>query len=190
MRGAMVVIDLPGPVPAERLAELGAVLRGFGGRFEEARIGSYDVEIEPGRLGVADGEGGGGRPFRVNITGPGFGDEAVFRAEHDTDPDLEAVIGFTPTHDLVVVTEDHDRVSALMTIQLAAMVQEVVGGAVEMCAGPRLAERLRALPGVIAVAGEGEPRQVYGDAEFLRAWAAHPEFGDYFLRHLHFRNHW
>lgn len=186
----MVIIDLPGPVPAERLAELGAVLRGLGGRFEEARTGSYDVEIEPGRLGVADGKGGGERLFRVNITGPGFGDEAVFRAEHDTDPDLEALIGFTPTHDLVVVTEDHERVSTLIAVELAAVVQEIVGGAVEVCAGPRLAERLRTLPGMIAVAGEGEPMRVYGDAEFLRAWAARPEFRDYFLGHLHFRNHW
>ncbi|GAA1976307.1 DUF6368 family protein [Catenulispora subtropica] len=180
MMGSLIIIDLPGPVAAERLAELGTVLRGLGGRFEEARAGSYDVEVEPGRLGVADPEGGGPRLFTVSIAGPGFGDEGVFRAEHDGDPDLEPVIGFTPTHDVVIATRGRELSDRLLLVELGAVVQEVVGGLADIRVSSRLVDGVRGLPGVAAVVAveDGSPR-VFGNAEFLRAWAADPGFGDH-----------
>jgi len=178
MAGPVLIIDLSGPVAAEQVAELGVVLRGLASRFVEARAGSYDVEVEPGRLGVVDPAGEGARPFIVSITGPGFGDEAVFRAEHSEDPDLQALIGFTPTHDVVVAGATFEVIDRLMIAELGAVVQDVVGGLADVGTPPRALDVVRSLPGVVAIAGEPRTR-VFGTAEFLRAWAAHPEFRYY-----------
>jgi hypothetical protein len=177
MEGAILTVNLPGPVAAEQLAELGAALRGFADRFEEARPGSYDLDIEPGRLAVRvpEGRDSGSRRFVVNIAGPGFGDEGVFKAVHAVDPDLEPLIGFTPTHDVVVCTSDQDLVDRLMVAELAAVVQDVVGGVIDVKTSQRALEHMRSLPGVVALADQGWLR-AFGTAQFLRAWATAPEF--------------
>jgi len=192
MTGSVHIIDLPGPVPAEQLAELRAAFWGLAERCEEARVGSYDLDVDPRQLDARDPErqdenadgGGGVRRFTVNIAGPGFGDEAVFRAEHADDPDLDARIGFTPTHDVVVATAGRDFVDRVMIARLTAIVQEVVDGLVDVNIPTRLLDQVRGLPGVVAVLDEGWPR-VFGTAEFLRAWTVHPEFRWYALGIVH-----
>lgn len=177
MWGTMLTVDLPGPVAAERLVELGAVLRGFADRFEEARLGSYDLDIEPGRLAVEvrKREDGGARRFVVNIAGPGFGDEGVFRAAHAEDPDLEPLIGFTPTHDVVICTNREHMVDRLMAVEVAAAVQEVVGGVIDLETCWLALKHMRSLPGVVALI-ELDWLRAFGNAQFLRAWAAVPDF--------------
>ncbi|MBS2540145.1 hypothetical protein KGQ20_46150 [Catenulispora sp. NF23] len=180
MTGSIIIIDLPGPVAAAQTAELGGILRGLARRFEEPRAGSYDVEIGPGRLNAATPEPADGEPrlFTVSITGPGFGDEGVFRAEHADDPELEPLIGYSPTHDVALVTPYTGLVDRLMLAELCAIVQEVVGGLVELRVSSRIVDEVRKLPGVVAISEEAPPR-VFGSAEFIRGWAAHPEFTNY-----------
>lgn len=177
MLGAILTVDLPGPVTAEQLAELGTVLRGFADRFEEARPGSYDLDIEPSRLAVRVPEGGdsNSRRFIINIAGPGFGDEGVFRAAHAEDPDLEPLIGFTPTHDVVIWTSDGELVDRLMVAELAAVVQNVVGGVIDINTARRALDPMRSLPGLVAFM-EHQGLRAFGNAQFLRAWAAAPDF--------------
>ncbi|MEZ0115483.1 hypothetical protein ABH920_009522 [Catenulispora sp. EB89] len=112
------------------------------------------------------------------------GDAAVFRAEHADDPDLDALIGFTPTHDVVVATAGRDFVDRLMITKLTAIVQDVVDGLVDVTIPTRLLDLVRSLPGVVAVIDERWPR-AFGTAEFLRAWTAHPEFRWYALGIVH-----
>ncbi|MFL6109978.1 MAG: DUF6368 family protein [Catenulispora sp.] len=178
MAEAILTVDLPGPVAPERLAELGAALRGFADRCQEARPGSYDVAIEPGRLAVRVPEGGDSRArrFFINVAGPGFGDEGVFRAAHAADPDLEPLIGFTPTHDVVVCTNGGDLVDRLMVAELAAVVQDVVGGVIDVKTARRALEPMRSLPGVVALMDQQWWLRAFGSARFLRAWAAAPDF--------------
>ena len=38
------------------------------------------------------------RPFLVYLMGPGIGDESTFEAEHADEPEVEATLGFRPTH--------------------------------------------------------------------------------------------
>ncbi|WP_194915989.1 DUF6368 family protein [Catenulispora rubra] len=188
MTGSVHIIDLPGPVTAEQLAELRAAFRSLAERCEEARVGSYDLDIDPAALDARDPErqhedadgGGAVRRFTVSIAGPGFGDEAVFRTEHADDPDLDALIGFTPTHDVAIATTGRDFVDRLMIARLTAIVQDVVDGLVDVNIPTRVLDQVRGLPGVVAVLDEGWPR-VFGTAEFLRAWTAHPEFRWYAL---------
>lgn len=180
MKGAILTVDLPGPVAAERLAELGAVFSGLAGRdrFREARPGSYDLDIEPARLlaaGAREGRDGAARRLIVNIAGPGFGDEGVFRAAHAGDPDLEPLIGFTPTHDVVVCAGSQDLVDRLLVAELAAVVQDVVGGVIDISTARRALDPMRSLPGLVALV-EHEWLRAFGNAQFLRAWAAVPDF--------------
>ena len=186
MTGTTFIIDLPGPVAAERLAELTAVFSGLGARFEEVRVGSYDLDVEPGPCRVT-----------VNIAGPGFGDEGVFRAAHVDDPDLKPLIGFTPTHDLVVaMAGDAGLAGRVMIAELTAATQGVVGGVIDIAVSQRAFEVVGGPPWTVAVAhpeaeAEWEARvRLFCTAEFLRAWVAAPEFPDYTLGAAPPRSHW
>ena len=183
MTGSAFIIDLPGPVPTERLAELRARLAELAAHLEEPRVGSYDVDVEPSKLGVQ-------ARFTINIAGPGFGDEGVFRAAHADDPDLEPLIGFTPTHDVVIATTGSNDVDRVMVAELTAVVHDAVGGAIAIELSPRALRVVRSLPGIIAVAEEAERARVFCTAEFLRAWVVAPEFGDYVLGAMPHRSHW
>jgi hypothetical protein len=189
MRGTMFVVDLPGPVAPAQLAELDTALRGFAVRVREARTGSWDLDVEPG-------DDRPPRRFTVNIAGPGFGDEGVFEAAHAEDPDLAALIGFTPTHDVVVTANGGsgdltDRTDRVLLAELAATVQSVVGGVIDIVLSQRVLNVVRDLPGVVAVAEELEdlPR-LYCTAEFLRTWVTAPQFADYTLGTFPHRVSW
>lgn len=174
MAGPLLVVVLPGPVPAEGTAELGVALKGMSTRFHEARTGSFDLAVDPSRLGAP---GTAPRTFAVTVSGPGFGDEAVFDAAHAAEPDLEPLIGFHPTHDVVVSATADDRADHMVVAHLAAAVQETLGGLIDVKVYRDDLPAARRLPGAVATLADGEswPR-VFGTAEFLRAWAEVPQF--------------
>jgi Family of unknown function (DUF6368) len=144
-------------------------------RIETPRYGYFDVNIEPERLGIAGADSAGARPFLVIISGPGFGDEEIFEAEHADDPDPLPLIGFRPTHDVGVLAMCSGDVDHLGAALLTAMVMDIVGGLASVELRAEHVEIAHTLPGLVALTTE--PWTVaYGTAQFVRAWAAHPRF--------------
>ncbi|MCF2527010.1 DUF6368 family protein [Yinghuangia soli] len=117
MRSGSEGIELAGAVADAELDRLRLFLRGVSDRFEEERRGSFDLGVVPERLGVLDSDRDGLRPFAVVVSGPAFGDEDVFEAQH-ADMDLRPFIGFAPTHDVGVIAKDWSR-HAIETSQTA-----------------------------------------------------------------------
>ncbi|MFZ3474971.1 DUF6368 family protein [Streptomyces sp. 4.24] len=176
MGGPALVIELAGAVPAGVVERLRGFLEDSSAWFEEKRPGGYDLNVFADRLGAADpGEIDGRRPFLVHVMGPGNGDEDIFEAEHADDPDLEPLIGFAPTHAVGVIAGCNRPIDHITTALLTAAVMDVVGGvaAAELLDGQVAV--VDGLPGVLAMT-DGPLPEVYGTAEFLRAWAAQPGF--------------
>ncbi len=99
MSGPTLVIELPEPLPSAVLREFRALLAGLASRLDEQRPGSFDLNVHAERLGVEDGrEDDRRRPFLVYLMGPGVGDETIFEAEHADEPEVEAALGFRPSH--------------------------------------------------------------------------------------------
>ena len=173
--GPVLGIELPGAVTAEPLARLGEILAVVSDRFRQKRPGSFDLSIDPAGLGITDVDRDGSRFFLVYVSGPGFGDEDTFDSEHADGPDLKPLIGFTPTHGVTVAAMGNGQVDHLLTAELTARVQEVVGGVINAEVDEEQIELVRGLPGVIAVVDE--PWEcALGTAEFLRGWAASEGF--------------
>lgn len=176
MAGPVLRIDLPGPVAEEQLLELGTLLRGLSSYFQEERIGSFDVGIVAGRLGAGNlADDGDARPFSVIISGPGFGDEETFEAEHAEDPDLETLIGFTPTHEVAILAGCNRQVDHLMVAELTATIHGIVGGIIDAELCPDKVDEVRDLPGLVAIVEDRWPCAL-GTADFLRNWASTPGF--------------
>ncbi|MEU9785539.1 DUF6368 family protein [Streptomyces phaeochromogenes] len=114
------------------------------------------------------------RPFLVYLMGPGVGDESVFEAEHADEPEVEAVLGFRPTHAVNVSACCNREIDHVTTALLTAAVMDVIGGVAkaELLDGQELV--VAGLPGVLGIADDDWT--VLGTAEFLRAWAGHPAF--------------
>jgi hypothetical protein len=170
-----LTIELAGPVADEAVTRLGDLLSGMSVRFETPRRGYFDVNVEPERLGIVDADRGGARPLLVIISGPGFGDEDTFEAEHAEDPDPLALIGFRPTHDVGVLAGCNGDVDHLAAAVLTAAVMEIVGGIASVELRAEHVEIARGLPGLVGLATE-RWTVAYGTAQFVRAWAAHPRF--------------
>ncbi len=110
----------------QRLREF---LLGASARFEEKRVGEYDLHIHAESLGITDaGDVDGRRPVLVSLMGPGIGDEAIFEAEHADEGDQKSLIGFTPTHAVDVIAFCNRPVDHLVTALLTAAVMDVIGG--------------------------------------------------------------
>ncbi|MFI6448025.1 DUF6368 family protein [Kitasatospora sp. NPDC050543] len=62
------------------------------------------------------------------LAAPGIGDEETFEAEHADGPDLESLIGFSPTHAVDVIAGCNRPIDHLATALLTAAVMDVVGG--------------------------------------------------------------
>jgi hypothetical protein len=84
---------------------------------------------------------------------------------------------------VVLVTAGAEQIDRFLLTELAAVVQEVVGGLADVRIPARLLDEVRDLPGVVAVSEENEKEtpRVFGGAEFLRAWAAAPGFWQFAL---------
>lgn len=177
MAGPTTGIELDGPVADDVLSRLADDLAGISTRFETRRRGYFCLNIEPAMLGVtsADAQGVAAQPFVVHVLGAGFGDEAIFEAEHADGPDLLPLIGFRPSHSVGVLAMCNGRVNHDLAAQLTARVMDFVGGVAVVELYHEQAETVRALPGLQALVMEPWT-EAYGSQQFVRAWAAHPEF--------------
>ncbi|WP_153183298.1 DUF6368 family protein [Streptomyces sp. E5N91] len=176
MSGPALVIELAEPVSRVMMQRLHDLLVRCSARFEEKRVGEYDLNIHAESLGISDTGGvDGRRPVLVSVMGPGIGDESIFEVEHADEIDHEPFIGFTPTHAVDVVAFCNLPVDHVATALLTAAVMDVVGGVVNVELGEDQVPIVADLPGVIATMTGPWPA-AYGSAEFLRAWVQHPGF--------------
>ncbi|QFZ78366.1 hypothetical protein GFH48_38290 [Streptomyces fagopyri] len=181
MAGPTLVIEFAEPVSSTALTEFSALMRGISTHFEQRRNGYFDVNVPVERLGMEvptahDAQGvDGQRPFLVYLMGPEVGDESIFEAEHADEPEVEAVLGFRPTHAVNVSAGCNRGIDHAATALLAAAVVDVLGGVVkaELLEGQEAV--VAGLPGVLGFTHEEYP-MVLGTAEFLRAWVDQPGF--------------
>ncbi|MFH8738324.1 MULTISPECIES: DUF6368 family protein [unclassified Streptomyces] len=176
MSGPVLVIELAEAVPRAVIQRLRGLLVRSSARFEEKRVGEYDLNLHADSLGISDTGGvDGRRPILVSVMGPGIGDESIFEAEQADEVDHEPFIGFTPTHSVDVVAFCNPPVDHVVTALLTAAVMDVVGGVVNAELREDQVPIVADLPGVIATRTDPRPA-AYGSAEFLRAWAQQPGF--------------
>ncbi|MGW3177543.1 DUF6368 family protein [Streptomyces sp. NPDC001153] len=176
MSGPVLVVELAEAVPRAAIQQLRDLLVRSSARFEEKRVGEYDLNIQAESLGISyTGGVDGRRPVLVSVMGAGIGDESVFEAEHADEVDQEPLIGFTPTHAVHVVAFCNRPVDHVVTALLTAAVMDVIGGVVNAELREDQVPIVAGLPGVIAMVTDPLPT-TYGSAEFLRAWARQPGF--------------
>ncbi|MFE9913230.1 DUF6368 family protein [Streptomyces clavifer] len=176
MSGPVLVIELAEAVPRAAIQRLRDLLVRSSARFEEKRVGEYDLNIHAESLGISETEGvDGRRPVLVSVMGPGIGDESIFEAEHADKVDQEPLIGFTPTHAVNVAAFCNRPVDHVVTALLTAAVMDAIGGVVNAELRGDQVPMVASLPGVNATTTGPWPA-AYGSAEFLRAWAQQPGF--------------
>ncbi|MEV5689477.1 MULTISPECIES: DUF6368 family protein [unclassified Streptomyces] len=176
MGGPVLVIELAEPVPPASIQRLRELLVRSSSRFEENRVGEYDLNIHAESLGIADTGGvDERRPVMVSLMGPGIGDEAIFTAEHADEVDQEPLIGFTPTHAVDVIAFCNRPVDHVVTALLTAAVMDVIGGVANAELREDQVPIVAGLPGIVATMTDPWSA-AYGSAEFLRAWARQPGF--------------
>jgi hypothetical protein len=176
MSGPVLTIELAEAVPRPTVEHLREFLLAISARFEEKRVGEYDVSVRAGSLGITVAEGvDGGRPVLVSLMGPAFGDEATFAVEHADETDQETRIGFTPTHSVSVIAFCDRPVDHQVTALLTAAVMDVVGGVANAGLPEDQVSVVTGLPGIVATTTAPWPA-AYGSALFLRAWARQPGF--------------
>ncbi|MFF5020164.1 DUF6368 family protein [Streptomyces sp. NPDC001165] len=176
MSGPVLVIELAETVPHAAIQRLRDFLVRSSARFEEKRVGEYDLHIRADSLGITDTAGVDGcRPILVSLMGPGIGDEATFEAEHADEADQEPLIGFTPTHAVDVIAFCNSPVDHAVTVLLTAAIMEVIGGVANAELREDQVSIVAGLPGIVATTTDPWPA-VYGSAEFLREWSAQPGF--------------
>ncbi|WP_060883090.1 DUF6368 family protein [Streptomyces caniscabiei] len=112
------------------------------------------------------------RPFLVYLMGPGVGDESIFEAEHEEEPEAEALLGFRPTHAVNVSACCNREIDHVATALLTAAVMDVIGGVAKAELPDGQESVVAGLPGVLGFADW----MALGTAEFLRAWVGHPAF--------------
>lgn len=175
MSGPTLAIELAEPVSPAVLREFRALMVGLSSHFEEKRPGYFDVNVPAERLGVEDRrEADRRRPFLVYLMGPGVGDEDTFEAEHLDEPQVEAVLGFRPTHAVNVSARCDRGIDHVATALLTAAVMDVIGGVAKAELLDGQASAVAGLPGALGIADED--CAVLGTAEFLRAWVGQPGF--------------
>ncbi|WP_326718283.1 DUF6368 family protein [Streptomyces sp. NBC_00243] len=176
MSGPVLVIELAEVVPRASIQRVREFLIRSSARFEEKRVGEYDVSIHAESLGITDTGGvDGRRPVLVSLMGPGIGDEAVFEAEHADEVGQEPLIGFTPTHAVDVIAFCDSPVDHVVTALLTAAVMDLIGGVANAELREDQVPIVAGLPGIVAAMTDPWP-SAYGSAEFLRAWAQQPSF--------------
>ncbi|MEW1904480.1 DUF6368 family protein [Streptomyces sp. NPDC086147] len=114
------------------------------------------------------------RPFHVYLMGPDVGDETTFEAEHADEPEVEAVLGFRPTHAVNVSAGCNREIDHVATALLTAAVMDVIGGVAKAELLDGQVAVVAGLPGVSGIADDDW--MALGTAEFLRAWAEDPAF--------------
>lgn len=170
------MLELAEAVPGAAIERLRELLVRSSARFEEKRVGTYDLNVQMESLGISDTGGlDPRRPIMVCLMGPGIGDEAIFDAEHADEGDQQPLIGFTPTHAVDVIAFCNSPLDHVATALLTAAVMDVIFGVVNAELWEEQVSIVAGLPGVIAMVTDPWPT-AYGSAEFLRAWAQQPDF--------------
>lgn len=114
------------------------------------------------------------RPFLVYLMGPEVGDEDVFEAEHADEPEVEAVLGFKPTHAINVSACCNGALDHAATALLTAAVMDVVGGVAKAELTDGQASVVAGLPGLLGITDDAWT--AVGTAQFLRSWVKRPGF--------------
>lgn len=175
MSGPVLVIELMEAVPTEAIQRLRKFLCDSSARFEEKRVGEYDLNVHAESLGITDTGGDGRRPVLVSLMGPGIGGDAIFEAEHADEVDQKPLIGFTPTHAVDVIALCNSPVDHIVVALLTAAVMDLIGGVANAELHEDQVPIVAGLPGIVATTTDPWPA-AYGSAEFLRAWAQQPSF--------------
>lgn len=176
MSGPVLVIEFMEAVPAAAIQRLREFLVGSSARFEEKRVGEYDLNVHAESLGITDTGGvDGRRPVLVSLIGPGIGGDAIFEAEHADEIDQKPLIGFTPTHAVDVIAFCNSPVDHIVVALLTAAVMDLIGGVANAELREDQVPIVAGLPGIVATTTDPWPA-AYGSAEFLRAWAHQPSF--------------
>ncbi|MEU9112425.1 DUF6368 family protein [Streptomyces sp. NPDC048483] len=176
MSGPVLAIELAEAVPSASIERLREFLVRSSARFQENRVGEYELNIRAESLGITDtGSVDGCRPVLVSLMGPDVGDEAIFQAEHADEDDQKLFLGFTSTHAVDVITFCNTPVDHVVTALLTAAVMDVIGGVANAELRKDQVPIVAGLPGIVATMTEPRPA-AYGSAEFLRVWAAQPGF--------------
>ncbi|MFE7413653.1 DUF6368 family protein [Streptomyces laurentii] len=178
--GPTLVIELAERPSWTVLDEFHALLRELSTHCEQSRPWLFDVLVPLERLGLATPAAGtaydGVASFLVHVLGPGLGDVDIFEAEHaDDEPEVRALLGFTPTHAVNVSADCNRPVDHMATALLTAAIAEVLGGVAEAELPGTQVAVVSGLPGVRGVVG-GDVPTALGSAEFLRAWVVRPGF--------------
>ncbi|GAA1397526.1 hypothetical protein GCM10009639_35070 [Kitasatospora putterlickiae] len=152
------MIELAEPVSAVALiGGFGALMRGLSTRFEQLRHGYFGVTAPVQRLGRETSTAQNAqkvddhRPFLVHLMGPGIGDAGVF--------EVEAVLGFTPTHAVKVSAGCNREIDHAATALLTAAVVDVLGDVVK-------AELLRGQEAVVAGQPSDRSRKSAGPTSY------------------------
>ncbi|MFI0968450.1 DUF6368 family protein [Streptomyces sp. NPDC021080] len=176
MSGPVLVIELAEAVPHSAIQRLREFLVRSSARFEEKRVGEYDLHIRADSLGITDTAGVDRlRPVLVSFMGPGIGEEAIFGAEHADEADQEPLIGFTPTHAVDVIAFCNSPVDHAVTALLTAAIMDVIGGVANAELREDQVPIVAGLPGIVATTTDPWPA-VYGSAELLREWSKQSGF--------------
>ncbi|MCL7377655.1 DUF6368 family protein [Streptomyces sp. 35G-GA-8] len=162
-------------VPAERLGVEDRREEDWRKPFPLPLLGSHSTDEELTALvGFNPQREEWRRPFLVYLMGPGVGDESLFEAEHADEPEVEAILGFRPTHAVNVSAGCNGEIDHVATALLTAAVMDVIGGVAKAELLDGQASVIAGLPGVLGIADDDW--MALGTAEFLRAWVGHPAF--------------
>lgn len=172
----MLVIELPERVSDAALGDLHRLLSHLSPRFEERRVGEYDISVSAKQLGAGEDETRAGhRPFIVSVMGPGIGDVEIFEAEHAGEPDLKPFIGFEPTHAVNVIAMCNSQNDHIATALLTAAIMDVIGGIAHVELHEDQIPIVAGLQGLVRLVPD-RWEVAFGTSVFLRAWATHPSF--------------
>lgn len=183
MAGPVITIVLPVSLREHAQEMLDAYLRRLADHnfFEHPRPGHWALNLEPERLGIAESDREGSRPFLVNVEGPGYGDGDCFEDGRYIESDwgfLPPLLGFTPANMIDAIAMCNGRVDHIVTALMTADIMDIVHGVAFLELWDGQVEPVRALPGVLAAmpkTADG-PAFALGDGRFLRAFAATPGF--------------
>lgn len=182
MAGPVITIALPVPLAEQARDALDAYLRRLADHdFEHPRPGYWALNLEPERLGIAESDREGSRPFLVDVEGPGYEDSQWFEDGRYIESDwgfLPPLLGFTPVNMLSVIAMADGRVDHIVTALMTADIMDIAPGVAFVELWDDQVEPVRALPGILAAMPTTADQSPFalGDGRFLRAFAATPGF--------------
>lgn len=178
MAGPVISVALPEPLAEQAQGALDAYLRSLANsNFEHSKPGYWSLNLEPERLGIDHSDRDGSRPFLVEASGPGSGNDQFFEDGRFVESDwgfVVALLGFTPTAMLSVIAMCNGQADHAATALLTAEIMGITGGVAFVELYDHQVELVRALPGILVAAATTVDESAFalGDERFLRAFAA------------------